>query len=87
MMGFLYLLESQNCTRPYLGSCIDVEKRLYEHNRGKNKSTKNKGPWRLLKCWSFKDISQARQAEYKIKKTKKKFSENFIDTWLESFSQ
>ncbi|HBU06600.1 MAG TPA: endonuclease [Candidatus Magasanikbacteria bacterium] len=83
MRGYLYLIRSYNCKRPYLGSCFDVEKRIKEHNCGKNKSTKGKGPWLLDKCWVFDDIVKARKAEYTIKKMKIKLSAEFIEKLVE----
>ena len=78
MKGYIYLLESLNCLRPYLGSTIDLAKREIEHNQGVTKYTQNKGPWKIKKYWEFEDIKKARQIEYKIKRMKIGLSEEKV---------
>ena len=43
---------------------------LYEHNRGDNPSTRNKGPWKLVYSEEYKTRSEAMKREYEIKAKK-----------------
>ena len=68
--GFVYILKSAKNEKYYIGSTIDVEKRLIEHNNGYVKATKYLLPWKLEFFKEYPDIRQARQVEYKLKKFK-----------------
>lgn len=46
-------LRSRVTGRRYVGSCGDLDRRLYEHNAGQCASTRNGVPWRLLHGESF----------------------------------
>ncbi|MCH8850302.1 MAG: GIY-YIG nuclease family protein, partial [Chloroflexi bacterium] len=46
-MSYVYILESVNTGRYYIGCTDDLERRLHEHNNGKSASTKAFRPWRL----------------------------------------
>jgi predicted GIY-YIG superfamily endonuclease len=56
--GYLYILKSEKNNKYYLGSTIDLNRRLYQHNNNLVLSTK--------------DIKTARQIEYKLKKQKRR---------------
>lgn len=47
-MCYIYVLWSNKRKKRYIGSTEDVEKRLYEHNTGRNRFTKGGMPWILL---------------------------------------
>lgn len=47
-MHFVYLLQSQKDHGWYIGYSADVERRLVEHNSGKNVSTHLRRPFRLI---------------------------------------
>ncbi|MBI5135313.1 GIY-YIG nuclease family protein, partial [Candidatus Uhrbacteria bacterium] len=68
--GFVYILESIISHRYYIGSCIDIERRLVQHNNGKVPSTCNKGPWELRFSQMFTNVTDARKMEYRLKKLK-----------------
>ena len=72
MIGYLYIIYSELIDKYYIGSTIDFERRIIEHNTGQNIATKNKGQWKLKFLKEYKDIKQARQVEYKIKKLKRR---------------
>lgn len=82
MKGYVYLLESPNCLRPYLGSTLNIFSREKDHNQGLTKSTCGKGPWKIKRFWEFEDIKQARQIEYKIKRIKVKLTEQSIENFI-----
>ncbi|MCX6746387.1 MAG: GIY-YIG nuclease family protein [Candidatus Parcubacteria bacterium] len=70
--GFVYIIQSQTSNNYYTGSSENPTKRLSEHNRGKVKSTRNKGPWILKFTQGFPTIKEAKQIEYMIKKLKRR---------------
>jgi len=56
-----------------------MERRLEEHNRGKEKFTKTGMPWNVVYKELFEELKQARQREQYIKKMKsRKYIENLI---------
>jgi predicted GIY-YIG superfamily endonuclease len=44
-MYFVYVLQSLNTGRFYVGQCHHLIERFYEHQRGANLATRNRGPW------------------------------------------
>ena len=48
-MFYTYLLQNKY-GKWYTGATNDLQKRILEHNFGKNKSTKYGGPWKLIYC-------------------------------------
>jgi putative endonuclease len=77
--GFVYILQSEKSKKYYVGSTINLEMRLAQHNGGRVVSTKNKGPWLVVFHQEYQDVAHARQVEYKIKQKKsKKFIEKII---------
>src|SRR5262245_54702200 len=69
-MFFTYILESPKGDW-YYGHCADLEDRVYRHNSNQNKSTRKKGPWRLIFRRSFASKLEANQFERYLKKLKK----------------
>lgn len=47
-MFYVYVLQSKEGKRIYIGYTHDLKKRFQEHNRGLNVSTKAHGPWMLI---------------------------------------
>ena len=47
-MYYAYVLRSKGNGILYCGQTEDLEKRVLEHNLGKNKYTRNKRPWELV---------------------------------------
>jgi len=52
----------------YVGISDDVPRRLYDHNGGKSRWTKGKGPWRLVWQSAILSLSDARQLESRLKR-------------------
>lgn len=67
-----YILESSTSGLWYYGHSANVEERLYQHNAGKNKSTRNKGPWKLIFIREFENKLEANRFELYLKKLKNK---------------
>ena len=76
-----YILFSEKLNKYYVGSTTDIERRLAEHNRGKDKFTKTGIPWRLVYTEPFMELIEARRREGYIKKMKsRKFIEHLISS-------
>ena len=69
-MGTVYILKSLHNGRYYIGSTIDLERRLIEHNQGKTKSLRYSRPYELVFSQDYSSISEARKVEMKLKKFK-----------------
>jgi len=66
----VYIIQSEKNGRYYIGVTADLNQRLEDHNQNKNRSTKNKGPWKIVHAESFTEKSAAWLREKKIKKYK-----------------
>ena len=78
-MFYVYILRSKFNNEYYIGSCNDIKKRLILHNRGLVPSTKRYIPWSIVYIEEYKDLTNARKRELKIKKWKSRFAiENLI---------
>ncbi|MDD4332607.1 MAG: GIY-YIG nuclease family protein [Patescibacteria group bacterium] len=69
-MYFAYILQSKKDQSFYTGHTDNIERRIKEHNCGKNKYTRNKAPWLLVKQETFLTRSEAMRRERQIKKMK-----------------
>ncbi|MBK9149735.1 MAG: GIY-YIG nuclease family protein [Saprospiraceae bacterium] len=69
-MPFCYILYSPKIDKYYTGACIDLDRRIYEHNIGHSKFTKTGYPWSLVYSEQFEDLSSAKKREAEIKKKK-----------------
>ena len=64
--GFIYLLESIETSKYYLGSTNNPPKRINQHNNGLVTATKQYIPWRCLLIISIDTLIEARKVEYYI---------------------
>jgi len=71
-MFYTYIIKSITSGRLYIGHTNNVERRLFEHNIGKSKSTRSKGPWELVLSRQFGTKSDSVLFELKLKKLKSK---------------
>ena len=79
MEGYIYILKSLKNNSYYIGSTIDIERRLFEHNTGKTKSIKYLIPWTIVFTKKYSTIKKARQIEYRLKKAKsRKIIDNIV---------
>jgi len=53
MNYFTYVLYSENFKRFYKGHCIDLQKRLKQHNNGETLSTRPFIPWEIVYYETF----------------------------------
>ena len=78
-MPFTYILYSSKLDKYYVGACIDMNRRLYEHNIGHSKFTSTGMPWELKFTKEFETLQEAKVFEQKIKKMKsRKYIEGLI---------
>jgi putative endonuclease len=84
-MFYVYLLKSALTGTKYIGCTSDLKNRLNEHNSGKNNSTKNKIPWKLVYYEAFMDKYDAfnREKELKNDYTKKRHLLNRLKNSLQ----
>ena len=69
-MFYVYLIQSKEYGTFYIGHSNNTQARLKDHNRGKCKYTKNKGPWELLAYKEFATRALAMAEEKRLKKLK-----------------
>ena len=69
-MYTVYILKSLKTGRFYIGSTTNLERRLTQHNIGKNISTRGRGPFVVEYSEQYETITGARQREREIKSFK-----------------
>ena len=66
-MFYFYTLKSLKDRKNYYGVTDNIERRLKEHNDGKNKSTRYRMPFVLIYTKEFIDKSAAYKYEWQVK--------------------
>ncbi|MFH1398443.1 MAG: GIY-YIG nuclease family protein [Candidatus Omnitrophota bacterium] len=66
MVYYVYVLKNDQ-GRYYMGSTKDIELRLRQHNQNSVRSTKNKGPFKLVYKEIFGTRTEARKRENQVK--------------------
>ena len=67
--GTLYILQSEQNGKFYIGSTIDLDRRLKDHKRGNTRTTRNNGPWVFVYSERFTTIRE-RKRERQLKRWK-----------------
>ena len=67
MQYIVYIIQSEVTKRYYVGQTGDLERRMFQHNSGQNKSTKHGVPWRLRYAKSFLTHNEAMSCELQVK--------------------
>ena len=62
MYNYCYILYSEKLNKYYIGSTTDLNRRLIEHNRGKEKFTKTGMPWKLVYHETFEELVEIGRA-------------------------
>ena len=78
-MAYCYILYSEKLDKYYVGACIDMNRRLYEHNIGHSAFTSRGIPWILKYTEEFSTLTEAKKRESYIKKMK---SRKYIESLL-----
>jgi len=68
-MFYVYLIQSQKNDNLYIGYTTDLKRRLLEHNKGLNFSTKPHKPWRVIYYEACTTDSDAKRRESYLKTT------------------
>ena len=76
-MFYVYVIRSEIDGRFYVGLCVDLERRIREHNAGKTFSTKGYCPWKLF---FFEQYSTRMEARLREKFLKGGSGKEFIKT-------
>ncbi len=65
MMNFyyVYILISLKDKKSYIGYTTNLKKRIYYHNKGFNKSTKNRRPFKIIYSEAYINERDARKRE------------------------
>lgn len=71
-MTFVYIIESASTKRWYYGSTSNPIQRVHYHNKGWNRSTNGRGPWKLIFLKEFETAFEARAFELLLKQHKSK---------------
>ena len=66
-MFYVYILHSAKDGGLYIGYTTDLKRRLAEHQKGLSKSTKSRGPFRLIHYEAFLENADARAREKYLK--------------------
>ena len=66
-MVFVYILLSKKLRKTYTGSTPDLDRRLKEHNSGKNTFTRRHAPWELFYKEEYPTLVEARKREKYLK--------------------
>ena len=72
VMSFVYILQSLRNGKYYIGSTINLERRLNQHNSGWEHTGKSLGPFELKFSQEFPNIDLARKIEAKLKALKRR---------------
>ena len=70
MPHYVYILQSQKDQKYYIGLTHDVEARLLFHNSGKQRSTKNRTPFKIILVEQFENRLLALAREKQVKSWK-----------------
>jgi putative endonuclease len=63
----VYILESKSNKELYTGYAVNLDKRLKEHNRGLNSSTKSARPWQYIYVEACLNKEDAKRREHYLK--------------------
>ena len=74
MIDYVYILHSLKDYKRYIGMTSDIQRRIFEHNQGLVKSTRNRRPLDIIYYESFETKSEALLFENKLKDKKGKIN-------------
>ena len=77
-MAWLYILKNEITNRYYIGSTLNLERRLREHKSGKTRTTRILETKTLVYTEEYETVEEARLREKKLKSYK---SKKYIE-WL-----
>ena len=69
-MYYVYILQSRKDNKFYIGSTSNVESRLKFHNAGRQRSTRHRIPFEIVRVEKYESKSEALKREKQIKSYK-----------------
>ncbi len=69
MFCYVYVLRSLSSDDKYIGFTHDLRRRITEHNKGQNKSTKPYVPWEIIYYEAHRNELDGRRREKYLKST------------------
>lgn len=66
-MHYVYILQSLKNHSLYIGYTTNLKKRIFEHNRQRNLSTKTFTPWKLIFAEAYLVATDAKRREKYLK--------------------
>jgi len=79
-MPYTYILYSVKLNKYYVGSCVNLDIRMRQHNLGHSKFTSVGIPWVVVYIEEYAILLEARRRELQIKQMKsRKYIENLIE--------
>jgi len=66
-MFYVYFIQSLKDKDLYIGYTNNLERRLYEHNSGQNRSTKHRVPFDIIYYEAYKSEEDAKHREDSLK--------------------
>ena len=82
MFYYVYILKSLNDDKLYVGYTNDLKRRIIEHDRGENFSTKMRKPFELIYYEAYRD---KRDAENRERFFKTGWGRQYINKTLKNF--
>jgi len=80
MKYFVYILYSVSIDKYYIGHTNNIERRIYEHNLGKEKFTRKRIPWKIKFFRTYDTNIEATREELRLKKCKnRKYLEEYMN--------
>ena len=67
IMHYVYLIRSEANDQLYIGYTTNIKRRILEHNRGENQSTKHYKPWKLIFAEIYIEEMDAKRREQYLK--------------------
>ena len=77
-MHFIYILQSEKDKSYYVGEAPNIEDRLIFHNKGLQRYTRARMPWKIVYSEKYENRKEALKREKEIKRKK---SKKYIE-WL-----
>jgi putative endonuclease len=83
---YVYLLQSLKDYSWYIGYTNNLKKRFFEHNKGINRSTKGKRPWKLIYYEAgINEIDAKNRERYLKSGMGRRYLKNRLKSFLENF--
>jgi putative endonuclease len=67
-MFYVYVLKSEKDSKLYIGYTGDLRRRIEEHNKGSERSTNPRKPFKLIYYEAYASIKDAKNRENKLKR-------------------